>query len=318
MLNRNRDSKFIIYQVLYIFVITVLALKGADLDLRAVVSKDKSINISVRDSLVNLIDSLYAQGENFDVQINPIKSENIELKRKVEKLNIDFKKLTTQLIDSNKIKHDVKTNSDKPEEQTVIQSPIASKLTFIQYTWNKAENKGNVITRLYDPGDMRIPIVEIPPGEEKKFNLTNQTEVIAKYGNQEQRIKVLPNKLPKILIKKATTKMNESEIYVQELQKVTTFNVIIRDERPEQLKIKYRGPISVTGPYKTVDGNMVYNVSLNLAPNEEAYNRWVDRFGNSTETNGRYKINFFFSIIDTISQAKVEVGDSFYFTEYSR
>ena len=36
MINRNRDSKFVIYQVLYIFIITILALKGAELDLRRV------------------------------------------------------------------------------------------------------------------------------------------------------------------------------------------------------------------------------------------------------------------------------------------
>jgi hypothetical protein len=37
MIRKERDSKFVIYQVLYIFVITVLALKGADLNLRRVV-----------------------------------------------------------------------------------------------------------------------------------------------------------------------------------------------------------------------------------------------------------------------------------------
>ena len=37
MARQNKDSKFIIYQVLYIFVVTVLALKGAGLDLGEVV-----------------------------------------------------------------------------------------------------------------------------------------------------------------------------------------------------------------------------------------------------------------------------------------
>ena len=40
---KNRDVKFIIYQSLYIFVISVLALKGANLDLTEVVSKEKEI-----------------------------------------------------------------------------------------------------------------------------------------------------------------------------------------------------------------------------------------------------------------------------------
>lgn len=43
MINKNRDSKFVIYQVLYIFVITVLALKGADLDLRRVALEEDTV-----------------------------------------------------------------------------------------------------------------------------------------------------------------------------------------------------------------------------------------------------------------------------------
>ena len=58
MIRKNRDTKFIIYQVLYIFVITVLALKGANLDLSRVVKKDTVVSKSVRDSLVALIDTL--------------------------------------------------------------------------------------------------------------------------------------------------------------------------------------------------------------------------------------------------------------------
>ena len=69
MINKNNDSKFIIYQVLYIFVITVLALKGAELDLSRVVSKENVVDVSVRDSLNILIDSLYAQGLKFDIKL---------------------------------------------------------------------------------------------------------------------------------------------------------------------------------------------------------------------------------------------------------
>ena len=53
MIRRERDSKFVIYQVLYIFVITVLALKGADLDLRRVALEDETVRVSVRDSLMS-------------------------------------------------------------------------------------------------------------------------------------------------------------------------------------------------------------------------------------------------------------------------
>ena len=43
MIRRSRDAKFIIYQVLYIFVITVLALKGAEINLGEVVKKENVV-----------------------------------------------------------------------------------------------------------------------------------------------------------------------------------------------------------------------------------------------------------------------------------
>lgn len=319
MVRKNRDAKFVIYQVLYIFVITVLAIKGADLNLHAVVSKDKAVSMTVRDSLVTLIDSLYAQGTKFDIQINPIKEENSALKEKVASLSEKVHSL------NKKIKEKPKEEKPKPpeikpkkKEQTILQSPISKKQTFIQYTWNIAKNTGSVPTRIYDPKNMDKPIAVIPPGQQKKFNLTDQKEVIAKYGDQQQTIEVVPNKVPKVLIRKVTTKMDNSDIYVQDLQRITDFTVTIVDDRPGQLKISHNGPIAVTGPFKDGDGNKVYNVSLNLVPNENKYNEWVDRYGDKTETNGRYKVNFFFTVVDTISKARVQVGDSFYFTDFSK
>ena len=87
MINKNRDSKFVIYQVLYIFVITVLALKGADLDLRRVALEEDTVNKSVRDSLIARLDELYALGIDFSIKIDPnVVVENEEMKEELEKL----------------------------------------------------------------------------------------------------------------------------------------------------------------------------------------------------------------------------------------
>ena len=297
MVRKNRDSKFIIYQVLYIFVITVLAIKGADLNLHAVVAKDKAVSMTVRDSLVTLIDSLYSQGTKFKIEINPVKEENTKLKEKLVSLNEKVQDLTSSIQKEKKSESEKKpVEMPKQQEQTILQSPISKEQTFIQYTWNIAKNTGNVPTSIYDPKNMSKPIIVIPPGEEKKFNLLGQTEVIAKYGNQQQRIKVVPNKIPKIQIQKVTTKMNGDDIYVQDLQRITVFTVTIIDDRPGQLKVTHTGPISVTGPFKNSDGDPVYNVSLNLAPDQTSFDNWLDKYGDKTETDGRYKVNFFFNL----------------------
>jgi len=313
MINKNRDSKFVIYQVLYIFVITVLALKGADLDLRRVALEEETVQKSVRDSLITLLDSLYALGLDFKIEIDPnLPVENEELRRKLADLN-------RKVQDLNKIVEEIPPPKEEPEiveEQKIMQSPISAKQTFIQYTWNIARNTGSVPANIVDPRNGQT-IAVVQPGQEKRFDLLDQEEVIIKFGTQEERVKVIPNKPPEIKIERVTTRMNASRIYVRELQRITVFKVTIIDARPDQLKVTYTGPISVTGPQRDGNNNLVYNVSLNVASTERAYNDWLDKFGNLREPDGRYKVNFFFTAVDEISKDRVQVGDSFFFTDFS-
>ncbi len=313
MINRNRDSKFVIYQVLYIFIITILAMKGAELDLRKVALEEETVDISVKDSLAAILDSLYALGIDFSIKIDPkVLDENEEMRDRLAELN---RKLEA-------VKDFVPPPEEKePEiidEQTLLQSPISLKQTFIQNTWNVAKNSGTVPTTVIDPANPNNAIVTIPPGTEKRFDLQDQTEVIIKFGSQEERIKVIPNRLPEVDIQLVTTKMSHSDIYVKELQRITAFTVKIIDSRPEQLKVTYSGPISVIGPQKDTKGNLVYNVSLRLATTETKYDDWLERNGDLQEADGRYKANFFFIVVDEITKDRVQVGDSFFFTDFSK
>jgi hypothetical protein len=311
MKKKERDAKFVIYQVLYIFVITVLALKGADLDLRKVALEENTVDKAVRDSLMALLDSLYKLDLDFSIQIDPhVVDENVELKEQVAQLNQRMKEIKKDIPEEKK--------PEKIDEQTKLQLPISLKQVFIQYTWNLATNSGTVPTSIYDPRDMSKPIVTVPPGQEKKFDLTDQSEVVVKFGSQEERIKVTPNKPPEVKIERVTTKMNNSDIYVQELQRITAFTVTIVDNRPDQLKITYSGPISVSGPQRDANNNPVYNVSLKLAANENRYDEWIDKNENMRESDGRYKANFFFTVVDERTKDRVQVGDSFFFTDFSK
>lgn len=315
MIKKNRDSKFIIYQVLYIFVITVLALKGADLDLSKVVREEESVDRAVRDSLVAQLDSLYAQNIKFSIEIDPdIEVENIELKEKLISMNQKIQTLTEKVKEI----PEEKPEDEITEEQTLLQMPISIKQIFIQHTWNKAKNTGSVPTYIYDSKNMNNPITVVPPGEEKTFDLTDQSEIVVKFGSQEEKIKVNPNKPPEVKIEKVTTKMGGSNIYVTDLQKISVFKVSIIDERPDQLKATFSGPISVTGPVKDSKGNLIYNVSLKLASNETRFDEWLDKFGDLRDPEGRYKANFFFTVVDERSKDRVQVGDSFIFTDFSK
>ena len=314
MIRRERDSKFVIYQVLYIFVITVLALKGADLDLRRVALEDETVQVSVRDSLIAVLDSLYALGIDFSIKIDPnVVVENEEMRKQLAEMN---RKLDAVKDYVPPPKEEQPKELPK-EEQLKMQLPISLKQTFIQHTWNTAKNSGTVPTTIVDPRD-RKQLALIPPGQEIKFDLTDQDEVIVAFGSQEERVKVITNKPPEIKIERVTTKMNSRTIYVQELQRITSFTVTIIDNRPEQLKITYNGPISVTGPQNDANGNKVYNVSLKLAANENQFDDWTDKNEQLREADGRYKANFFFTVVDDRTKDRVQVGDSFYFTDFAK
>ena len=130
-------------------------------------------------------------------------------------------------------------------------------------------------------------------------------------------MKVLKNNPPEIIIEKVTTKMDKGEIFVKDLQRTTCFKVHIKDERLKQINVSYSGPISVNGPIKDNKGNKIYTVSLNLARNENRFEKWADNNQHLLDNDDRYKINFFFIAFDVKSKHKIEVGESFYFTEFS-
>ena len=314
MVRRNRDAKFVIYQVLYIFVITVLALKGAEINLGEVVDKNNVVEKSVRDSLINVVDSLSELGLKFNIEVDTnAAKENLILKEKLSKLNTQVASLSSRVKEIPKIKKEVKKDKIKPN----LPSPFSTNQTFLQYASNLAENKGDFPVTIYDPST-KTEIVNIPPKGNKKFELANQTEVILKYGYQKERINVKPNLPPEIIIEKVTSKMDRSDIYVKELQRTTCFNVTVKDERLEQIKVSNSGPISVSGPRKDKKGNIVYTVSLNIATNEDRFNDWADRNDHLVDSDGRYKASFFFTAFDSKSKQKVEVGEIFYFTEFSK
>ncbi len=98
MVRRSRDAKFVIYQVLYIFVITVLALKGAEINLGEVVKKENVVSKSVRDSLINVVDSLSKLGLKFNIEIDEnVISENKDLREKLSQLNTQVASLSKKV-----------------------------------------------------------------------------------------------------------------------------------------------------------------------------------------------------------------------------
>ena len=96
-MKKARDVKFVIYQVLYIFVICVIALKGADINLEEVISKEKVVEKSYADSLKKYIDSLLALGLVPEIKIDTTrKLQNIaELQQQLQIMRTQLAVVTT-------------------------------------------------------------------------------------------------------------------------------------------------------------------------------------------------------------------------------
>lgn len=316
MVRRSRDAKFVIYQVLYIFVITVLALKGAEINLGEVVDKNNVVDKSIRDSLIQVVDSLSKLGLKFNIEIETnVLDENENLKKELSNLNLQVASLTTKL-NKNHIRNK-KNESPNEIKSRKLPPPFSTKQSFLQYAVNEADNKAAYPIEIVDPLTNKT-IINVPPNSKKKFELQDQNKVVIHYGNQKDEITVIKNLPPEIIIEKVTTKMDKSDIYVKDLQRTTCFTVKINDELLEQIDVNYSGPISVSGPTKSIKGEMVYNVSLKLAANEDRFNNWADKNEHLMDSDDRFKVNFFFTAIDKRSNQKVEVGEIFYFTEFSK
>jgi len=296
MRKRQHDVKFVIYQALYLVVIALITIKGAEIDLTKVERAGASDSLRValeerkryNDSLAAEIAKQEEAARRIQEELARKQAEDERIKREIERLQKAAKDL-----------------------------PLSVTQTYIQYTWNLAKNSGSVPVEIYDPKDRSKPIAVILPGEEKRFDLEGQTEVIAKFGGQEQSIPVAPNKPPAVRIEKVTTKMEGSRIRLAELQSVSCFKVTIEDERPDQLKVLFSGPVTAAGPTKDSRGNLIYFITPNIARIEDAFQSWIDKHGDAREADGRYKANFFINISDSRTGEKFPpTGGSIYFTDF--
>ena len=296
MRKRQHDVKFIIYQALYLVVICLITIKGAEIDLSKVESAGAS------DSLRVALEQRKRYNDSLAAEI----AKQEEAARKIQE------DLARRMAEEERIQREMERLKKASKDL-----PLSVTQTYIQYTWNLAKNSGTVPVEIYDPKDRSRPIAVINPGEERKFDLEGQTEVIAKFGMKETSIPVAPNKPPAIRIEKITTKMEGSKIHLAELQAISCYKVTVEDDRPDQLKVSFTGPISATGPTRDTKGNLIYFVSPNLARTDEALTSWIDKHGDSREADGRYKVNFFLTVTDSRTGEKFgPTGGAYYFTDF--
>ena len=276
MSKSNRDVKFIIYQVLYIFVLVVLTMKGADINLQKVLTEEEAVKKTYADSLKKYIDSMLALGLVPKIELDSLR--NIaDLKNFIPPQitpnmitlqtgqmvvsQSEFERLSKQ--EQEKLKEELK--EDVKMENIDVTPLVAAPL--VQYTTNSITNRGNMPLEIY--GDDGGQIASIPAGGSRSFTMGGQKTVTYKQGNQSKTVNTRENQKPKINIQ--PLKSGGPDASLRELQSVVGYRISIEDDFVGQLDVNIVGPVKVE-----TKGNGVYDLVLKYAASKEQFERMTE------------------------------------------
>ncbi|KXK04113.1 MAG: hypothetical protein OZ913_09405 [Ignavibacteriaceae bacterium] len=305
--NKDRDVKFVIYQVLYIFVICVIALKGANLDLEEVIEKETVVEREYADSLKKYLDSLIALGlvPKIDIDTTLKFSNPEELRQKLQQTQMQLSQITQKMsltvnqtnptvtpqVQQEEIPEEKK--EEIPKEPSEVTDIRIGSIELTQYTQNTLNNP-------YDLPLEIVGITTIPPKSTKTFTTGGQSSVTIRVGSSTKTVSLKPNDNPRIIVQKVADVGS-----YRSLTRVTGFRVTVEDDFPGQLQISVTGPVSVTQSGKVLD------IKLNQTIGSES--QFDQIYGNQEPP---YRINFSVNVKDKVSGKTVSNGGSFVFSEY--
>ncbi|MDQ3020597.1 MAG: hypothetical protein M3R36_08510 [Bacteroidota bacterium] len=328
MINRkNRDVKFIIYQSLYIFVIAVLALKGANLDLTEVVKKDPD-NIekeNYTDSLKIMIDSLLARGIVPELKYDTSQkySDPGEFQKKLAEKQKEIATLRMEINSSpsfsvnqtspnlqppQQVEKEKAAEQKKQQEETEESKEKKEGLdfrvpqSFKQFTSNSVSNPSDQTIEIY--GSDGSLLASVPPKGSRTFTIGNQSSLTFKNGGTSKTVPTIENAKPKIIIQRLVPA--GEDVTVRSLQATVGYRVTLVDDNPGQLDVKFSGPVSV----KQV-GALVYDVTLDILRSKTAF----ENFAESRESP--YTVTFQINVKDKIAtQHSISQSGAFQFGEW--
>ncbi|MEI7484380.1 MAG: hypothetical protein WCK13_06680 [Ignavibacteriota bacterium] len=297
-MKQSKDVKFIIYQVLYIFIIVVLTLKGADIDLTKMIKPDGMISITAADSLKVKIDSLLALG---------VKPEDILRDRHDNIASTDpliiYKggfgsfdandNTGKDNIYDNTVK--VATDVNKPADfQFEIQKPVQFRVNQVSVNRNSEP--------LYIYGDGKL-LTTVQPNQGGSFILKGESTVVYKCGNAEKQTGTKENVTQTLNFQAFNA--GGSEKSLREIQSTVGWRVVVSDDYYDQIDVK------ITGPVKWEDkGKGTFDVKLMLCGSKDEFER---KFG---DKDGPYRANFTVTATDKISGKKISQMKEFVFGEW--
>jgi len=289
-MRKQKDVKFIIYQALYIFVVCVIAIKGANLDLTQVVEDDGKPKVFLSpDSDTNLYVIIKKSDlEKMDDKIKQLVVNPMNVQISSSPINT----FTTNQIEQPKIEEKPEDKKDPGEMQEIR----IGNIQLTQYTNNTLNNP-------YDTPLEVEGITSIPPKSSKTFQTGGQSTITIKVGSSTKTVELKPNEKPKINMQRVASMGEETR--VTQLQSSTCYRVTIADDFPGQLDVKFNGPVTV----KTV-GAGVYDITMNAFGSRSAFDNFTDN------KDSPYSVGFTVSVSDNIAGHKITGQNSFIFGEW--
>jgi hypothetical protein len=297
-LKKQKDVKFIIYQSLYIFVVCVVAIKGANLNLTQVVEDDGTPKPQITmDSLEKLYEvlklSVMVDTSRFVIVPKSLLAENERLQQIVQnmpKIDISQYVLKTQVPDIQK-----PPDIEKKEEPSETKEIRIGQISMTQYTLNTLNNP-------YDVPLEVVGITTIPPKSTKTFETGGQSSVVIKVGSSSKTVELKPNQKPKISFQRIASMGEDTR--VSELQRTVCYRVTIDDDFPGQLDVKFTGPVTVK------QQGTAYDITLNAFSSKAAFDNFTDN------KDSPYSLGFTVTVTDKIAGHKITGQNSFIFGEW--
>jgi len=304
-MKKQKDVKFIIYQALYIFVVCVIAIKGASLDLQQVVEDDGKPKVFLSPDSLQKLYEIIKKSVVVDTNLYVIiKKEDLEkMDDKIKQLvvnpqnvQISSTPINTMTTNNPQIQQPEIKKEEDPKDPGEMKEIRIGNIQLTQYTNNTLNNP-------YDTPLEIEGITSIPPKSSKTFQTGGQSTVTIKVGNSTKTVELKPNEKPKINMQRVASMGEDTR--VSQLQSSVCYRVTVSDDFPGQLDVKFNGPVTV----KTV-GSGVYDVTMNAFGSKSAFDNFTDG------KDAPYSVGFTVSVSDNIAGHKITGQNSFIFGEW--
>lgn len=280
-MKKGRDVKFVIYQVLYIFVVCVIALKGADINLEEVLDAKQVVKKTYADSLKKYIDSILALGLIPSISIDTnLKYSDQDMEKIMAELN-QLKKDMPPPIVQEQMRINIERTTPKIEEKEPekIKKATVQGVELTQYSQTKIKNPYSETLVLTADGRT---LASIPPQGTASVLLGGESSVTFRVGDATDTKPTKQKQSPKIDIQKVGPSGS-----LRTIQNSVGYRVTIVSNNPGDLDVKISGPVTTKQVSPTV-----FDVTLALLGSEAAFDAWTK--GKSEP----YKASFTVSVKD--------------------